>query len=272
MKKWICKSMVVTVACLLLCTPVLAVQNSEIVGTVDTLIRENTGYGSAIEETALGDITADALVAVSGADIAIVNGGELLRNLQAGQRTRSDIEAIFKENRTLAVADVTAVQLWSILEHGVSHAVLNEYVKIDTDKSAFQGFPQVSGLWFQYDLSAPVGERVMYVELADGRALLPDDEETHITLCATEFMLSGGYGYENVEYESLDLGLVDALAEYIGSVTIAEPSGNKRIRTIGSHDEPLISRTTIFLVAFAACMIAFCVHGIKDRLKVENAL
>ena len=272
MKTWFRVYLMVTIICLLLEISALATPGNEIVGTVDTLIRENTGYGSAIEETALGDVTADALGFVSGADVAIVNGGELLCNLQAGQRTRSDIEAIFKENRMLAVAKVTAAQLWDILEYGVSHAVLKEDQKIDTELSAFQGFPQVSGLWFKYDLSAPVGERVIYVELADGSVLLKNDEETHITLCATEYMLSGGYGYESVEYESLGLGLVDALEEYMGSATLTEPSGSARIRTIGSNDEPLISRTTVFIVAFAACIIMICAHEIKDRLRGENEL
>lgn len=259
------------VFCLLACSPALAAEDGGIAGTVDTLIRGNTGYGSAIEETDLGDVAADALAAVSGADAAIVNGGELRANLQAGPRTHSDFEAVFAENRTLAVADVTVEQLWSILEYGVSFAVLGENLKIDEERSAFDGFPQVSGLWFQYDLSAPVGERVTHVELDDGRALARDDRETHLTLCATEYMLSGGYGYESVKYERLDLGLADALADYAGSAVVTQPSGS-RIRTIGSYDKPLISRVTVFLVALVACVIALCVGKVKDSLKVENEM
>lgn len=271
MKKLICGFLAAAILCLLSCTPALAAEDDAIVGTVDTLIRENTGYGSAIEETDLGDVTADALAAASGADVAIVNGGELRCNLQPGQRTWGDVASIFEENRTLAVADITAAQLWSILEYGVSYSVLGEDEKIDTERSAFAGFPQVSGLWFRYDLSAPAGERLMQVELADGRVLTRDDDQTQITLCATAYMLSGGYGYEGVAHERLDLGLADALAKYIGSAAVTPPFGN-RIRTVGSYDKPLISRTTIFLVAFAACVIAFCVHKIKGRMKVENEL
>lgn len=271
MKRWIYGFLAAAVFCLLACSPALAAEDGETVGTVETLIRGNTGNGSAVEETDLGDVTADALAAVSGADVAIVNGGELRANLQAGQRTRSDIAAVFEENRTLAVADVTAAQLWSILEYGVSFAALGEDLKIDAEQSEFAGFPQVSGLWFQYDLSAPVGERVTSVELDDGRALAREDGETHLTLCATEYMLSGGYGYESVACERLDLGLADALAEYIGGGAVIQPSGS-RIRTIGSYDRPLISRVTVFLVAFVACVIALCAGKIKDKLKVENEM
>lgn len=271
MKSWIYGFLAATIFCLLSCPPALAAEGGGIVGTVETLIRGNTGYGSAIEETNLGDVTADALVAISGADVAIVNGGELRANLQAGQRIQSDIAAVFEENRTLAVADVTASQLWSILEYGVSYAALGENLKIDVERSEFVGFPQVSGLWFQYDLSASTGERLVCVELDDGRTLARDDEETHITLCATEYMLSGGYGYESVDYERLDLGLADALTEYVSSAVVTMPSGS-RIRTIGSYDKPLISRVTVLLVALAACVMAICIGKIKDSLKVENEM
>jgi len=272
LKKLFCGLLTAAVAfCLLACPPALAYDGDEIIGTVDTLIRGNTEPGSCVDETDLGDVTADALRAVSGTDVAIVNGGELCANLQAGQCSWADILAVFEENKTLAVADVTPAQLWRLLEYGVSYAVLGADEKTDAENSSFEGFPQVSGLIVQYDLSAPAGERIMYVKLADGRALESADEDTRITLCATEYMLSGGYGYENVASESLNLGLADALADYIAGNTLGLPDSS-RIRTIGSYDKPLISRVSVFLVALAICVLSFCINKVRRSQKKENEL
>lgn len=216
----------------------------------------------------MGDVTADALRVASGADVAIVNGGELRANLQAGQRSWADVQAVFAENKTLAIADITAAQLWEILEHGISYIVLGEDEKTDAAASAFEGFPQISGLMFQCDLANTAGIRVMSVTLSDGRALARNDQETRITLCATEYMLSGGYGYESVSCERLEIGLADALAQYI-SGGIAQPDSS-RIRMIGSYDTPLISRVNVLLIALVCCVIAFCFNKVRGAGKKEN--
>jgi len=259
------------VFCLSACPFALAYSEDEIIGTVDTLIRGNTAPGSSISETDLGDVTADALRYVSGADVAIVNGGELQANLQAGQRKWSDISAVFDENRTLAVASVTVAQFWDILEYGVSYVTLGADEKTDTELSAFDGFPQISGFLFQYDLSSLVGKRITYIEMADGNTLTRGDGDTRITISATEYMLSGGYGYPAVAYESLNLGLTDALAEYMTDNTITQPESS-RIRTIGSYDKPLISRVSVLLVGLVACVICICVSRIRQSAKKENEM
>lgn len=272
MKRILCGLLVLAAAvCLLSGPPALAYDEDEIIGEVETLIRGNTEPGSSVFETDLGDVTADALRAYSGADVAIVNGGELRANLQAGQRTWAEIQAVFAENKPLAVADITAAQLWQLLEYGVSHVVLAEDKTTDAEASAFDGFPQVSGIVMKYDLSAPVGERLMYVELSDGRALEREDEDTHITLCATEYMLSGGYGYESVDYERLDAGLAEALASYVASGPVGQPDAS-RMRTIGSTDNPIISRVSVLVIALACCIFAFCYNKIKEKTKPKDEL
>ncbi|MCC8121409.1 MAG: 5'-nucleotidase C-terminal domain-containing protein, partial [Oscillospiraceae bacterium] len=161
--------------------------------------------------------------------------------------------------------------LWDWLEYSVSFAVLGEDEKIDQESSEFDGFLQISGFWFRYDLSAQPGDRVLYVELDDGTVLERGDETMFFTVCATEYMLSGGYGFQAVESIGLEQGLADALAEYMQETVITQPDGS-RIRTIGSNDDPLISRTTVFVVALAACIIAICGGKIKNRSKVENQM
>lgn len=251
----------------------LAYEGTDEIGVVDTLIRYSEEPGSEYIETPLGDVTADALRSVSGADVAIVNGGELFSNLQAGPCTWDEVNAVFRENREIGVAEITPAYLWKILEHGVSYLTLGSDEKTDLEVSAFQGFPQISGITFKYDISALPGERIQYV-LVNDEPVARDDSTTKITLCATVFMLEGGYGYPTAEYESLGLGLADALAQYIREAgTLCMPDDvSQRHDTIGSYDKPLISRGTVFLIAFVGCVIAYSVSKMKSKNTFETKL
>lgn len=274
------KSIVLFFTCVLMCICLLnsasvafAYDGADEVGMVDTLIRYSEEPGSEYIETPLGDVTADALRHVSRADVAIVNGGELYSNLQAGVCTWDEVQAVFVENREIGVASITPAQLWEILEHGVSYLKLGNDEKTDIEVSAFEGFPQISGIKFKYDISALPGERIQYV-LVNDEPVARDDNTTEITLCATQYMMEGGYDYPEVEYEHLDLGLADALAKYIsdeGTLYVPEDV-SERHDTIGTYDKPLISRGTIFLVAFAGCVIAFSVSKMKSKYNFETKL
>lgn len=269
-------SCVLTISCALALadfTTAQASEASDVIGAVDTLIRYSEEPGSECIETPLGDVAADGLRYVSGADVAIVNGGELVSNLQAGACTWADVLAVFVENKQIGVASITPAQLWEMLEHGVSYLTLGEDEKTDVEVSPFKGFPQVSGINFKYDISALPGERIQYVLLND-EPVERDDNATIITVCATTFMLEGGYGYPAVEYEGLGLGLADALAQYISaSETIGLPDdASERHDSIGTYDKPLISRGVVFVIALAGCGLAYSTSKIKSKYNFETNL
>lgn len=132
-------------------------------------------------ETALGDVTADALRYVSGADIAIVNSGSLRTELPQGQVKRSDILSIFPFGNIVERVEVSGKTVREVLEHSVSRY-----------PGAAGGFAQVSGLSFTFDAARPSGQRVLEVQVGNK----PLDDNLTYTLAAPDFVLTGGDGYD----------------------------------------------------------------------------
>ena len=67
-------------------------------------------------ETNLGDFCADAYRAVSGADIALVNGGGIRADLYAGEITYGDILSVHPYGNSLCVAKATGQEILDALE------------------------------------------------------------------------------------------------------------------------------------------------------------
>ena len=93
-------------------------------------------------ETNLGDLCADAYRAMSGADIAIVNGGGIRSDIPAGDITYGQIISVHPFGNALCMIEITGAELLDALELSVSGL-----------PSEFGGFLQVSGMTFTVDLS-----------------------------------------------------------------------------------------------------------------------
>lgn len=231
---------------------------ADVVGTVETLQKATNDSGNLMQEMALCDSIADAMRAVAVTDIAILNGGDVVHNLEGGEVTWRDIQGLFAVDQPLAVTTLTGAELRELLELGVSHAAVDMSDEtLDAQASAFEGFPQVSGFKFHYDPSAPVGERIVELTLTDGTEIGAD---MTLTLCATEEMLSGGYGYPAREWESTGLTQAQALAAYIGGGTLKTPAAG-RITCIGVSGRFAVSRPLVFLCSIGAILIVFSVRG-----------
>jgi C-terminal peptidase prc len=132
------------------------VAGSEIVATLKQEIPLTRSILRTSEAVA-GNLVTDAMRAASGADIALENGGgvrDTLGILPAGDLTRSQIISVLPFGNVLQMAEVSGETVKAVLENGV--ALYPE---------ASGGFPQVSGVDFAFDPSAPVGERVLYVNV-----------------------------------------------------------------------------------------------------------
>ncbi len=136
------------------------------------------------EETALGDLSADALRSAAQADIALVNGGSIRADLKAGDVTRRDMMAIFPFGNTLKKVELSGLQLQEILEHSVSGL-----------PSAFGGFLQVSGLSFSFDPTRPAGQRVIAVTVGSE----PLQLGRSYTAAVSDFLTAGGDGYAQLK-------------------------------------------------------------------------
>lgn len=240
-----------------------------VVGTVEMLQQATNDYGCLTKEMELCDTVADAVRSACGTQIAIVNGGDFALNLEGGEVTWGDILAVFREDRVVAVAEITGAQLLELLEYGVSNAVVDMTTEtLDVEESVFDGFPQISGFAFAYDPTAPVGERILYADLEDGTQI---DGEMTLTLAATGHMLSGGFGYPELEHSGTGVTLAGALAQYFQDGVLGDPV-MKRIQCIGLSDRFALSRPTIMVISAAAIMLCFSFGKIKQRGKKENEM
>lgn len=135
------------------------------------------------QESAMGNLIADALREAAKADIAITNGGGIRGDKQyaAGSDiTRRDILTELPFGNMTVSTSVTGKQVWDALENGFSHL-----------EDGAGRFPQVSGLVVTADKSKPAGSRVVSVMVGDK----PLDPAATYKLATNDFMLNGGDGY-----------------------------------------------------------------------------
>ena len=172
----------------------------------------------------LGDYAADAYRGVSGADIAIVNAGTFRADIPKGTITRGDAIAVFPFGNVVRKIQVTGAQVKEALEHGVS--------KYPADVGIF---PQISGISFILDSSAPAGKRVVSVEV-NGQPL---DLTQKYSLAVTNFMHIGGDGYTMLVNSPIlgEYGLADeVLAAWISRGENLHSFG-ERIRILGTENK-----------------------------------
>jgi 2',3'-cyclic-nucleotide 2'-phosphodiesterase (5'-nucleotidase family) len=220
-------------------------------GTVPRLLTAVGDTDARSVECPMGDAVADAVRLTMKSDIAIVCGGDLAVNLQPGPITWEELRSAFVMDRPLATTTVTIRQLREILEAGLSHVRLNDSEKVDIQGSAYDGFPQISGITLFYDPSAQPGGRVHDIYLGDKRLNLDDDVST-VRLAATAFMLEGGYGLPEVSGAApSDTTLADATARWLADGTADDGTAGKRLRTMGTADVPLSGALIAGVVIFA---------------------
>jgi len=155
---------------------------------VDAMLAGTAGYaevpldGDAVRqrETNLGDLVADIMRSVSGADAAIINGGGIRASIPAGSIKVRDVYSVLPFDNYIVAVRLTGAGIRQALEHGVA--------RVGTGSGAF---PQVSGISFSYDPSAPVGARIGKI-LVGGALLEPERE---YTVATNDFIMAGGDGY-----------------------------------------------------------------------------
>lgn len=161
-------------------------------------------------ETAIGDLCADAYRAMSGADIAFVNGGGIRATIKKGDITTANMIAVHPYGNMLCMCYATGQEILDALELGS----MNTQSVYSADGKAVGesgGFLQVSGLKYTIDTSIPSsvvkdsdglfvevsGERRVkdvYVE-KNGEWTLLDPAETYTLACHNYKLQDMGDGY-----------------------------------------------------------------------------
>ncbi len=95
-------------------------------------------------ETNLGDLCADAYKAMSGADVAVVNGGGIRVNMKAGDLTYNDILKVHPFGNELCMVEVTGQEILDALEMGA---------RVVPEENG--GFLQVAGLTYEIHTYVP---------------------------------------------------------------------------------------------------------------------
>jgi len=133
------------------------------------------------KETNLGNIVADVMRLASGADVAIINGGTIRTSIKKGGVKVKNIYSVLPFDNYIVAIKLTGNQIKEALEHGVSAI-----------EEGAGRFPQVSGLLFNYKMSAKKGDRVREIFIADK----PINSDKEYTVATNDFLAAGGDGYE----------------------------------------------------------------------------
>jgi 2',3'-cyclic-nucleotide 2'-phosphodiesterase (5'-nucleotidase family) len=192
-------------------------------------------------ESLVGDIVTDAMRTAYGTDFAITNSGGLRAALTcplAGSGgfcpsgavtppypiTRGSVIGVLPFGNESTTVTISGTELKGFLEVGVS-----------TMPAVNGKFAQVSGLCFSYDISAPVGSRVVSAvrQAADGSCTgAPIDltAASTYTLTTNDFMAAGGDGYPDVNLRATSRDLMaQDLEDYVAASSPISPAIQGRI-------------------------------------------
>ncbi len=122
----------------------------EPIGTSDVVLHtrdEDYSWAVRKRETNAGDFVADAYKAVTGADVAIVNGGGIRQSIGVGDVSRKMLMDLNPFGNEMCVLEVSGQQLIDVLEHGARKC-----------PESLGSFFQVSGVTFEIHsyLDSPV--------------------------------------------------------------------------------------------------------------------
>ena len=180
----------------------------------------NTHVRSA--ETNLGNMVADAMREDVKADIALMNGGSIRSDkvYAPGTMTRRTLLEIHPFGNIVCKIAVPGRIVLAALNNGVAKL-----------PAAAGQFPQVSGLTFRIDVSAPPGDRIRDVKVQG----VPIDNDRLYTLALPDYILQGGDGYSMFAGQQVlvdaETGrpLVTALEQYITVRRAVAPALERRI-------------------------------------------
>jgi len=208
---------------------------------------DSCGNGAGrICESLVGNVTADALRTTYGVDFAITNSGGLRADLTCPvidnptdfcppfapppfPISRGQVLTVLPFGNIVVTLQVNGSELKTMLENGVSAM-----------PAANGRFPQVSGLCFSYDITAPAGSRVSGAvrQAADGSCTgTPVDltAASAYSLAENDFMANGGDGYPNFFSRAVTRDIMDeVLADFIMANSPVAPAIQSRIVCTGA--------------------------------------
>lgn len=171
--------------------------NTELVGA-----REKVRAG----ETNLGNLITEAMISVTGADIALTNGGGIRSSINSGKITKGDVITVLPFGNYVVVKEVKGENIIKALEHGIS-----SYPELAG------AFPHVAGMSFKFDPDKEAGNKLVEVKVA-GK---PIDPNKMYKFATNDFLAAGGDNYVMLadgkllgEYPALDEVVIEYIQKY----------------------------------------------------------
>jgi 2',3'-cyclic-nucleotide 2'-phosphodiesterase/3'-nucleotidase len=167
------------------------------------------GNDRYLKEVPMGDLIADAQAWKGGTQIAFMNPGGIRADIAYASYphdiTWTDFFLVQPFDNKLVTMSLTGAQIYALLEQ-----------QFNPPQSSMK-LLQESGLIYSYNLSLPVGSRIVSLTLEDGTLILPD--ATPYTVTCNEFIATGGDGFSvflgGTNVTRIGVSDLDALIEYV---------------------------------------------------------
>ncbi len=199
-------------------TKELDAKMEEVVGTTKVDLDGERGTARR-KESNLANVIADSLVEITGADVALLNGGGVRASIQEGNITLKDVYTVLPFDNAVVLLEMEGKTLKAALEHGVS-----QY------PSAAGSFLQVSGISYTFDANKEVGERIVDIKVK-GKDLEMDKK---YKVAANDFLSGGGDKFTMLKddaelLQKTKFYLRDSFKEYLLNHKTIEPKTEGRI-------------------------------------------
>ncbi|HOI22327.1 MAG: 5'-nucleotidase C-terminal domain-containing protein [Spirochaetia bacterium] len=161
------------------------------------------------QQSNLGTLIASGMLYVTGADIALMNGGGIRDSIPAGDITLKQVYTVMPFGNYIQTGKLKGSELDAVLENGVG--------KLPAPDGRF---PHLAGWSYTLDASKPAGDRVSNI-MVGGQPVDPNKEYTLATL---NFLFNGGDDYrmligKNMADFPSDAEVFQAHLQHLGTVT-----------------------------------------------------
>lgn len=201
-------------------------------------------------ETTVGNLCADAYRAITGADIAVVNGGGVRADIKQGDVTYADLIAVHPFGNKLCMIEITGQELLDALE--VSYVAVEAAFESNGQPVGENGeFMQISGMKLTIDTSIP--SSVVF----DGDGMLESIGETR--RLKNVMILN-----QNGEYEPIELQKTYTLASH--NYYLKNNGGNHRL----FDDNKLLLDESLSDYEVLAAYITNTLGGVIDQTYAQT--
>ena len=242
-------------------------RSQKLYGELDRQLGEELGTATQpLSKAELGPLVADAYREHFDTQLGWQNGGGQRADMKEGALTRRDAQSVLPFGNSPISIQATGAQIKDALEKG-----------IESNPDGGNGFPRTAGFTFEYDLSAPFGERVSAIKLDDGT---PMEMESTYSLAISNYVVNGGDKVDSFadapvtsEGTAID---VDVFSEYIKrhrELSPVEPSvessapfneGTAKESSIGPMHAVAVAIGTV--AAIAAALFAFTAKPVLEDI------